>query len=86
MSAAGGDTPYLFYLEEGTRTITLEASLGEVSESLRKASASLEALNRANWELLTIIGNRPEHLPRLQFCGILPAGDHDFPRAGGNFS
>lgn len=72
VSAAGGDTPYLFYLEEGTRTITLEASLGEVSESLRKASASLEALNRANWELLTIIGNRPDTYRDYNFAEYCP--------------
>lgn len=60
VQTAGGETPYLFYLEEGPHTITLEVDLGEVADSLMLAMESLRALNEANWELLTIIGNEPD--------------------------
>jgi len=60
VTAAGGDTPYLFYLDKGSRTITLEVTLGALAPSLLDASQSLDELNTASWRLLTLLGSEPD--------------------------
>lgn len=56
----GGDEPYLFYLEKGTRTIKLEVVLGSMTEILMQTEESLQALNQVSWELLTLLGTEPD--------------------------
>lgn len=57
---AGGAKPYLFYLEKGTHTLTMQVSCSAMANSLMQAQQSLEQLNQANWVLLTVIGNTPD--------------------------
>lgn len=56
----GTETPYLFYLEEGTRQLTMTVTMGGLGEILAQAETSLETLNEAYWQLLTIIGTDPD--------------------------
>ena len=60
LELAGGDEPYLFYLEKGVQTVTMEVVLGELSGSLVKATRSLDNLNNAAWRLLTLLGSEPD--------------------------
>ncbi|MBQ5841122.1 MAG: extracellular solute-binding protein [Clostridia bacterium] len=60
VSKAGGDTPYLFYLEKGSHVLTMKVSCSVMADSLMQAQESLEQLNQANWVLLTVIGNTPD--------------------------
>ena len=57
---AGGEEPYYFYLEKGTRQLRLEVTLGSLSELLVQASVSLSELNQANWYLMTFFGSSPD--------------------------
>lgn len=69
---AGGETPYWFYLEKGTRTITLEVTLGELSEILMQAYNGLNVLNEACWELMTFIGSQPDLNRDYNIAGHMP--------------
>ena len=60
IALAGGDEPYLFYLDKGVQTITMEVVLGELTESLVATSQSMDHLNNASWRLLTLIGSDPD--------------------------
>jgi ABC-type glycerol-3-phosphate transport system substrate-binding protein len=56
----GKDTPYLFYLEKGSRQITMTVGLGNLSRIMALSEKSLSKLNEAYWQLLTIIGLDPD--------------------------
>lgn len=51
---------YLIPLKKGTNTIRFEASLGEVADICRRVEASLEKLNGAYREIITITGTTPD--------------------------
>lgn len=68
----GGKEPYLFWLEEGIREISLEAVLGEISGSLIKAEETLDKLNAVNWELMTVIGTEPDTNRDYQLDTYMP--------------
>ncbi len=58
---------YLFYLEEGTHSITFEVALGEeMSELLRMADDSILELNRAYRLMLMVIGTSPDTMRDYQ--------------------
>ncbi len=69
---AGGDEPYLFYLDKGVQTITMEVVLGELTESLVAASQSMDHLNNASWRLLTLIGSDPIYIAITILINICP--------------
>ncbi len=52
--------PYLIYLDEGQHTLTLEVTLGELSNLLRKAEDSLYELNKVYRKFLMITGSSPD--------------------------
>lgn len=56
----GTESPYLFYLEEGQREITMSVSLGSLGEVISQAENCLSLLNEAYWELLTVLGADPD--------------------------
>lgn len=56
----GGEEEYLFYLEQGVRTIKLQVTLGEMGENIRLIEDVIRNLNSANWELMTYIGVNPD--------------------------
>lgn len=60
VSLAGGKNPYLFYLEKGKRTITMEVNLGKLATSIVKASNCLKTLNNVSWQYLTLMGINPD--------------------------
>ena len=60
VDVVGEKEPYLFYLEKGKRIITLEVTLGDLTDSLMRASESLKQLNQVNWDLLTVLGVNPD--------------------------
>lgn len=60
VTLAGGETPYWFCLEKGTHTVTMQVADGALSALLRRAEKSVQALNQANWALLTLMGSEPD--------------------------
>ncbi len=60
VSLAGGETPYRFYLEQGTHDITLEITASTIKDSLISAEQYLDALNEINWSLMTVLGTEPD--------------------------
>ncbi len=62
MVTLGEDKPWLFHLEEGRHTITLEAVLGEEAEAIRTMQQSLKALNQVYMEILMLTGASPDPL------------------------
>ena len=59
ISTAGGDNPYLFYLEPGD-TITLEATTGDLSSSLGEISQSIDMLNEIYQSIIMVTGVNPD--------------------------
>ena len=55
-----GEICYL-YLEEGTHTLTLTATIGDLSEILAAASESVAQLNCAYRQLLMVLGSSPDY-------------------------
>lgn len=51
---------YLIPLKKGKNTIRFEASLGEVAEICRRVEESLEKLNAAYREIITVTGTNPD--------------------------
>ncbi|MBQ8752060.1 MAG: hypothetical protein IJZ13_03040, partial [Clostridia bacterium] len=51
------DGAFRFWLTAGhTYTLTMEAVLGSLTETLSEASETLDALNEINWSLMTVLG------------------------------
>lgn len=68
----GGEEPYLFYLEKGTRTLRLTASLGEFAPLIREVEDSLFNLNAAYRSILMITGNTPDPFRDYQVDRKIP--------------
>ena len=61
MATLGGkQEPFLFLLEKGPNTLTLETTLGSVSNSLYALSQSITALNDVYMDLIRIMGLDPD--------------------------
>ena len=56
----GEEGAYLIPLKKGTNTIRFEASLGEVADICRRVESSLEKLNGAYREIITVTGTTPD--------------------------
>ncbi len=57
----GGDEgDYYFYLKEGTNTITMTATLGDLEEAVKLASQSVDNLNELYRELTAVTGTDPD--------------------------
>lgn len=62
-----GEEPYLFYLTEGTHSLTMKVELGsELSEILDDADDCIFELNRAYRQLLMVIGSQPDMMRDYQ--------------------
>lgn len=59
ISDAKGE-PYLFYLNEGDNTITLEVVIGSISEILTKANSVVSDLNTMYRRIIMITGTSPD--------------------------
>ncbi|MCU9612642.1 extracellular solute-binding protein [Caldibacillus lycopersici] len=60
MTIGDGQSPYVFYLEEGKHEITLEVSLGDLAGMISEVEDSLFQLNAAYRQMLMVIGNTPD--------------------------
>lgn len=56
----GQEDPYLFYLDEGKNTITMEVSLGDLAETIQTVEESVFTLNFAYRQMLMVIGGSPD--------------------------
>lgn len=52
--------PYLFYMTKGTHVLKLEVSLGDLADRLVKINDCIKILNQADWDLLTVMGTKPD--------------------------
>ena len=67
-----GKEDYLFYLEEGRRTLTLEVTSGEYAPILADLNAALESLGEIYRSLLMITGPEPDLYRDYNFTELLP--------------
>lgn len=67
-----GTDPYMFYLEKGKHKITLEVSLGELSDILKTAEDSVYQLNLAYRRMLMIMGSVPDQFRDYQLDKNVP--------------
>lgn len=55
------DGAFRFWFDaDQTYTLTMEAVLGSLTETLSEASETLDALNEVNWSLMTVLGTSPD--------------------------
>lgn len=67
-----GGTPYLFYLEEGEHTLTLEATAGGVAEMVGVIEDSVSELNTIYRRIVRITGTSPDPYRDYGFEGLIP--------------
>lgn len=72
MHVLGGEEPYLFYLDKGRNVLTLEVSLGKLSDYLRIAESSVLALNDAYRDIIMITGTTPDPFRDYQLDVKIP--------------
>lgn len=58
--SGSADNSYLYYLSEGTHTIRLEATLGEMGDILRQSEEFLQSLNALYRAVITVTGTSPD--------------------------
>ncbi len=68
----GGDSPYLFYLTEGTHTISMEVVLGDMAEIVAQVQNALNALNVDYRRILMITGPAPDIYRTYDFETLIP--------------
>lgn len=68
-----GTTDYRFYLEEGWHEITLETTLGEMGDVVRRAQESMTELNRIYRQILMITGSTPDVNRDYHFENLIAA-------------
>nr|WP_228552405.1 extracellular solute-binding protein [Gracilibacillus salitolerans] len=66
------DAPYLFHLKEGTNTIRLSVTLGDISPLLRTIESSVLELNEMYRKILMITSNTPDPLRDYQLEKRIP--------------
>lgn len=66
------DEPYLFHLNEGTNTIRLTATLGDVAPLLRTIESSVLELNEMYRKILMITSNTPDPMRDYQLERRIP--------------
>lgn len=64
--------PYLFYLEAGRHTLTLEVTLGELAQALNVTQKSLYELNAIYRKILMLTGSTPDQYRDYQVEKKLP--------------
>jgi ABC-type glycerol-3-phosphate transport system substrate-binding protein len=68
----GKDEPYLFWLEEGTNVIRIEAVLGEYAEYLRQIQECVMNLNALYRQIIMITGRTPDRFRDYEIDRRLP--------------
>lgn len=67
-----GETPYLFYLDAGPHTLTLEAAAGDVAEMVGVIEESISALNTIYRRIVRITGSSPDPYRDYGFQALIP--------------
>ena len=62
MKTAGDEEPYLFYFTEGTHTVSLEVTMGELSDTMATITESVRNLNEMYRRILMITSTNPDPL------------------------
>ena len=60
ISLGNGNEAYLFYLEKGEHTITLECTMGELASFVEKTQEATELLNRIYRKVFMLTGSEPD--------------------------
>ena len=69
---AKDDEAYQFYLEKGKHSIMLEVTLGQLGESVRDVSDSLDVINDAYLAILKLTGTSPDQYRDYGFNRVIP--------------
>ena len=67
-----GEKPFLFYLEKGKHSLTLEATAGEVAGIIGTVAVSINELNRINRRIKLITGNKVDVNRDYNFKNLIP--------------
>ena len=67
-----GASTFAFYLEPGTHTLALEATLGEMGSVVRQVSEIMDAVNEDYLEILKLTGATPDSYRDYGFGRVLP--------------
>ena len=67
-----GNEAYLFFLSEGSHTLTFEVTCGEFSGTLSELNESLAVLNAIYREILTVTGRDPDLYRDYNFTALIP--------------
>ena len=65
-------TPYLFYLKEGTNTLTLECVMGDFGSVINDVEESMYALNQLYLKVTQITGQTPDKFIDYQIAKKIP--------------
>lgn len=79
----GGEEPCLFYLEEGTHTIRMEAVLGNLSAYIEEVDAIVRDLNEIYREIVMITGSAPDSYRDYQLGRKMPGLSEAFTEQSG---
>lgn len=63
----GAEDPYLFYLDEGTHTLTLEVAIGDVAEVIGMVQEAQTQLNAVYRKIIMISGPSPDQYRDYNF-------------------
>ena len=67
-----GDDAYDFYLTEGTHTIRLEVTLGDMAPYIKQVNDSLVAINNCYLEIIKLTGTDPDPNRSYGFTRVMP--------------
>lgn len=68
----GAEDPYLFYLDEGTHTLTLEVAIGDVAEVIGMVQEAQTQLNAVYRKIIMISGPSPDQYRDYNFEALIP--------------
>ena len=68
----GEESPYLFYLEKGVHTLTLEVSLGALGNIIEQVEKALTELNLVYRDILMLTGSSPDIYRDYNFDTEIP--------------
>ena len=72
LNTLGGDSEYLFYLEEGQCVLTLEVTLGDLAPVVAEVQGSVNRLNTAYWDLVSLMGLKPDVNRNYRIASVMP--------------
>ncbi len=67
-----GENAYDFYLEKGTHTLKLEATLGDMGPQIKQVNDSLSVINNCYLEIIKLTGTDPDSNRSYGFTRVMP--------------